>query len=490
MIDALPQNEMTTEFGTARKRKILIVEDELVNREILTVILDSEYEVIPAVSGEEAEAVLLRQPEEISLVLLDLNLPDRHGLDILREMKEDLRTAKIPVIVLTSDKEAEVECLNFGAIDFIPKPYPTPKVVLARIRRTIELSEGQDLIRYTERDRLTGLYTREYFYRYAAQYDVYHKDVPTDALVLDVNHFQMINERFGKQYADGVLVRIGQAILASVRASGGIACRRSADMFLVYCPHLSDYQAFLDEIVAAACGADKGRIRIRLGVCSETDKSVEMQTRFDRAKIAADTVRGSFTDCIAFYDNAMHEKEIYAERLLDEFQTAIDEKQFSVYFQPKYDVRPENPILCGAEALVRWNHPELGVISPGIFIPLFESNGLIRILDLYVWRETVIQIAEWKKKYGDTTVCPQGKYLDVIEDKISGLNLKRKVRSDAVYMCSFVLTASPEFFKVATPDKQQRFFRDFTNFFKNKYGEENILSAIVHLDETNPHINY
>lgn len=87
------------------------------------------------------------------------------------------------------------------------------------------------------------------------------------------------------------------------------------------------------------------------------------------------------------------------------------------------------------------------------------------------------------------TVCLQGKYLDVIEDRISGLNLKRKVRSDAVYMCSFVLTASPEFFKVATPDKQQRFFRDFTNFFKDKYGEENVLSAIVHLDETNPHMH-
>ena len=402
MIDAIPKNEMQTEPGAARKRKILIVEDEFINREILTAMLDSEYEVIPAVSGEAAEAVLLRQPGEISLVLLDLNLPDRHGLDILREMKEAPRTAKIPVIVLTSDKEAEVECLNLGAIDFIPKPYPNPKVVQARIRRTIELSEDRDLIRGTERDHLTGLYTREYFYRYAAQYDVYNPDVPTDALVLDVNHFQMINERFGKQYADEVLIRIGQAILASVGSFGGIACRRSADMFLVYCPHLSDYQAFLDRIVAAACGADKGRIRIRLGVCSETDKSVEMQTRFDRAKIAADTVRGSFTDCIAFYDNAMHEKEVYAERLLDEFQAAIDEKQFSVYFQPKYDVRPEKPVLCGAEALVRWIHPELGIISPGIFIPLFENNGLIRMLDRYVWRETVVQIAEWKKKYGRT----------------------------------------------------------------------------------------
>jgi len=402
MIDAIPKNEMPAEPGAARKRKILIVEDEFVNREILSAMLEPEYEAIPAASGEEAETVLRRFGGEISLVLLDLNLPDRHGLAILRGMKDDPRTAKIPVIVLTSDKEAEVECLNFGAIDFIPKPYPIPKVVQARVRRTIELSEDRDLIRDTERDHLTGLYTREYFYRYATQYDVYNKDAPTDALVLDVNRFQMVNERFGKQYADEVLVRIGAAIVAAVGASGGIACRRNADTFLVYCPRLSDYQAFLDGIVTAACGSDKGRIRIRLGVCSENDKSVEMQTRFDRAKIAADTVRGSFTDCIAFYDNAMHEKEIYAERLLDEFQAAIDGKQFSVYFQPKFDVRPAKPILCGAEALVRWNHPELGMISPGVFIPLFENNGLIRMLDRFVWRETVSQIAAWKKKYGRT----------------------------------------------------------------------------------------
>ena len=127
-----------------------------------------------------------------------------------------------------------------------------------------------------------------------------------------------------------------------------------------------------------------------------------MQSRFDRAKIAADTVRGSFSDFIAFYDNSLHEKEVYAERLLDEFPAAIEGKQFSVYFQPKYDIRPEQPVLSGAESLVRWIHPDLGVISPGIFIPLFESNGLIRKLDQYVWKETARQVSEWKKKYGRT----------------------------------------------------------------------------------------
>lgn len=128
----------------------------------------------------------------------------------------------------------------------------------------------------------------------------------------------------------------------------------------------------------------KGRIRVRLGVYSNVDKSIDMEQRFDRAKSAADTIRNSYNVAVAAYDNQLHEKEVYAERLLDEFQEAIDQKQFLVYFQPKFDIRPETPVLYGAEALVRWKHPELGMISPGVFVPLLENNGLVRELDHYV----------------------------------------------------------------------------------------------------------
>lgn len=79
--------------------------------------------------------------------------------------------------------------------------------------------------------------------------------------------------------------------------------------------------------------------------------------------------------------------------------------------------------------------------------------------------------------------------MDVIEERIAGLNLKRKVRSDAVYLATFVLGASPEFFKVSTPEKQRAFFRDCVRFIQGKYGEENVLSAIVHMDETTPHLH-
>ena len=402
MISPDIMNDMPDMLSENRKRLILIVEDEEINREILKINLEQDYEILTAETGAEALKMIRARVDTLSLVLLDLILPDMHGLDILRMLKEEERLSRIPVIVLTSDTEAEVESLNSGASDFISKPYPMHEIIQARVRRTIELSENRDLIRWTERDHLTGLFNREYFYRYAEQYDVFHRAEPSDAVVVDVSHFHMINERYGKAFADDVLRRIGRELRVLLGRSGGIACRREADTFLVYGPHREDYTGFLDRLTAAAGGETHGRIRIRMGVYSNADKALDMERRFDHAKMAADSIRNDFNTAVAVYDDALHEKEIYAERLLDDFQEALDRKQFVVYFQPKYDIRPDTPVLYGAEALVRWKHPELGMISPGVFIPLFESNGLIRDLDHYVWREAAAHLRDWKKRLGFT----------------------------------------------------------------------------------------
>ena len=395
----MPDNQL--EFHSAYgKRRILIVEDELINQEMLKIVLDDVYDTISAETGAEALARLAEGSETISLVLLDLNLPDMHGLDVLKQMKADSRSARIPVIVMTAEKDAEVESLTLGAIDFIPKPYPQPKVIHARVLRTIELCEDRDIIRSTERDHLTGLYNREYFYRYAAQYDVYHKDQPTDAIVLDINHFHIINERYGKGYGDEVLKRIGEKVLDAVRASGGIVCRREADTFLAYCPHRGDYAEILENasVTLRGDGRNENRVRLRMGVYASVDKSIDIERRFDRAKLAADTVKNSFTKAIGIYDDSLHESEIFAEQLLEGFETAVREKQFEVVFQPKFDIRPQEPVLTSAEVLVRWKHPQLGTVSPGVFIPLFEKNGLIRQLDEFVWREAAARMKDWKSR--------------------------------------------------------------------------------------------
>ena len=386
--------------AAGRKRKILVIEDELINREILCMMLQDSYDVVCAENGAQAMEQLETQYSTLSLVLLDLNLPDMKGIDILRRIKSEADTSMIPVIVMTADHDAEVECLSLGATDFISKPYPKQEVILARILRTIELFEDRDIIRWTERDQMTGLYNREYFYHYAAQFDTFHSDVPTDAIVLNINHFHMLNERYGREFGDEVLRRIADQLRETMRGTDGIVCRQGADNFLIYCPHRTDY----DEILKCASiemGEDY-RVRARMGVYSEVDRGIDMERRFDRAKQAADKVRNSFERAVGIYDDSMHEKELFAEQLLEDFHTAIREKQFTVFYQPKFNIRAEEPKLNSAEALVRWKHPTLGMISPGVFIPLFEENGLIRRLDIYVWREAAMQIREWKKTLGRT----------------------------------------------------------------------------------------
>ncbi len=157
-----------------------------------------------------------------------------------------------------------------------------------------------------------------------------------------------------------------------------------------------------------------------------TDRSVEMERRFDRAKVAMDSIK-KYSRSIALYDEELHQRETLNETLLEGFRTAIREKQFKVYYQPKFDVRQKEPVLSSAEALVRWKHPEMGMVSPGTFIPLFEENGLISELDEYVWREAAASIRSWKEKLG----CSIPVSVNVSRVDLHDQNLPEKMRDIA-----------------------------------------------------------
>ena len=384
------------------KRHILIVEDEAVNQKILGKMLGDGYELLYASNGVEALEQIKTHRDELALVLLDLQMPQMSGMEVLKIMKEEEELISIPVVVMTADQTAEVDCLKIGAIDFIPKPYPTAEIIQARVNRCIELSEKRNIIQSTERDSLTNLLNLDYFLRYVRMYDQHYPEMPMDAVVLDVNHFHLLNERYGKQYGDSVLARIGRQIRQISREVGGVACRRSADTFFIYCPHLEDYESILDKASEGLVDEDVSthRVRLRMGVYSQVDKSLQIERRFDYAKIAANTAKSGYRKAVGIYDTEMHKAELYRERLLEDFKPSLESGRFVVYFQPKYDIRPEKPILSSAEALVRWDHPELGMISPGVFIPLLEDNGLILDLDQFVWRETAARIRDWKDKFG------------------------------------------------------------------------------------------
>ena len=416
------------------KRLVLAVEDEEINRNILGQILEEDYEVIFAADGLEAYQLIQENQHTLSIVLLDLQMPGMTGLELLQKIKDEQQVQLIPVIVMTSDQESQIMALTLGAADFIVKPYPAPGVILARIRRTIELFEDRLTIQTTERDPLTNLYNREFFYHYAELFDQFHTSMEMDAIVIDIYHFRVINERFGNAYGDEILRRIGLKVREMVSDTGGIVCRREADTFMVYCPHGKDYKQILDSASYGISSDDIpiSRIRLRMGVYANVDRSIPIERRFDRAKMAVDMIRNSYTKTIEFYDHKLHEKEIFEQQLVEGFHRAIEENQFKIYYQPKFIVSGEIPLLTSAEALVRWLHPQFGFVFPYQFVPLFENNGLIEELDIYVWEQVAQQIRSWKDKLGfsvpvSVNVSRFNMYDPHLIDTISGILRKHNI---------------------------------------------------------------
>lgn len=392
-------------YSESMKRKVIVVDDEYVNRQMLGFIISQKYDVIYAENGRDALEKIRASEKEISLVLLDIMMPEMNGFELMEVMKADDELKQIPIIVLTAEESAEVKSLNLGAADFIKKPYNRPEVILARVGRIVELSEDRSLIKDTERDLLTGLYMPNYFYEYALQLDQYFPNWEMDAVVIDVEHFHLVNSLYGRKFGNEVLKKIADTLrnLLSDEVDG-YACRYDADMFFLYCTHLEDYELvrskLMDEL--AGLGEDNKRIRIRLGVYPDVDRKLSVEDRFDRAKLASNQIRNNYTQSIAYYDNQVHEDSIFAEKLIHDIHDAIENKNLVVFYQPKYAIQGEKPVLKSAEALIRWNHPELGMINPGKFIPLFENNGLIQMLDHFVWKEAAHQIKKWKDEFGKT----------------------------------------------------------------------------------------
>lgn len=385
-----------------RPKLVLIVDDQEINRDVLGSILEDDYELLYAENGEEALNIMREQRERLSIVLLDLMMPVLNGFEVLETVRNDELLRQIPIIVLTAERSAELQALQMGASDFIPKPFDEQEVILARVSRVVELSEGRQLISAAEHDKLSMLYTRNFFMEYAERIFQYHPELHMDAVVINIEQFHSINALNGRNFGDRVLQVIGEEINAFLAGTEGIASRFEADRFAIYCMQQPDYRALLNRFQDRVNRLTrKVSIRLRMGV-KTWQEGVEPLMMFDHARAACNRVRGDFQNPLMFYDDDMRMKELLNQRLLNDLHSAADERQFKVFYQPKYDIQADPPRLASAEALIRWKHPELGMISPGEFIPLFEGNGLISVVDNFVWKEAAAQITAWKEKYGFT----------------------------------------------------------------------------------------
>lgn len=377
------------------QRKILIVEDNELNRALLGNILEENYEVLEAENGQIALDVLEDHRDDIALILLDINMPVMDGYTFLSRIQSDASFSSIPVIVTTqSDSVAdEVEALSHGATDFVTKPYNS-QVILHRVASQIKLRESSAMLSLAQYDQLTGLYTKTFFYQRVKEILVLHPDRPYDLLYSNIENFKLVNDISGIPAGDMLLCKIAQMLSERVNP-WGICGRIDADHFACLLERRWEYSQALFQRAEAEIRevTNMKNVVIRWGVYAIDDRSISVEQMCDRALLAANRIKGRYGKYYAAYDEALRSKLLREQAITDSMEAALAGEQFVLYVQPKYRVRDES--LSGAEALVRWNHPELGFLPPGEFIALFEKNGFITRLDQYVWEHTCAVLHDW-----------------------------------------------------------------------------------------------
>ena len=376
------------------KKQILVIEDNEINREILSEILSETYQVLEAENGLEGLKILKKFKESISLILLDVMMPVMDGFAFLKEVQKDEELALVPVIVMTQkdSEEDELKALTHGATDFVPKPY-RPQVLLHRVASIIKLRENASIVNQFQYDRLTGVYSKEFFYRRVRDRLLENPDTEYTIVCSNVENFKLYNDAFGTKEGDLLLKRIARLIIDGMGKA--VLCGRlGADRFI----WLQERRLEVNDRLTANMAeiVKEKNVVMKWGVYEVTDRTVPVEQMCDRAQLAADSVKGQYNCHFAVYDDQMRSKLLREKAITDVMETALSEKQFTVYLQPKYNLNDNR--MAGAEALVRWIHPEWGFMSPGEFIPLFEKNGFIPRLDQYVWEEVCAKMKEWKEK--------------------------------------------------------------------------------------------
>lgn len=380
------------------KQIILVVDDQEINRQILRHILDSDYEVIEAVNGRDALRVL-DKTRDISAVILDIVMPEMDGYDFLTALKGTTYVS-LPIVAVTATKDeaAEQKALDLGAWDFISKPY-NASVLQVRLKNVIVRSQFyliNEMKHAYEHDSLTDLYNRTGFF---TETQKMLDRLPNERFALmrfDIDGFHLLNTFWGEEEGNRFLRYVGDGIRQLAKLAEPCTFGRiNADTFGL-CMRYN--HAFIEKYLQKACTLlaaynTNYRIKPSLGVYVIERRDEKIETMYEWATLAARECKDRFETYLCYYKPEMSQKIAVEQTIVAEMQQALDTEQFEVYLQPKYNLETEQPY--GAEALIRWRHPEKGMLSPGLFIPIFERNGFVGKIDQFVWEKVCRTLRRW-----------------------------------------------------------------------------------------------
>lgn len=373
--------------NTGGRRKLLVIANSDADRESLKNMLTAEYDVITAENGSIGLQLMEDNCHALSAVLLDPHVSIMDGYELMERARGDAILSTIPIVIVAEDHDRadEERSLKLGAVEFLIKPYK-PSIVFGRLRNIIRMREtavDRGLIEYEE---LTGLYTRQAFFHYARRILRDNPDRQYTFFVSDINEFRLINSVYGEAAGDRVLRHVANALVEQTQGMRGILGHYGADRFMGMFetedfPVEKELESILWEQTRDSVVEN---IIVKIGLYVNVDHEQKITRICDRAVSALNVIKHDIGRNVGSYDGPLAMWHREERELKVSFPEAIAHRDFEVWFQPKYD--PFRNVIIGAEALVRWKRGDGSYIQPDKFVPLFERDGLIPVLDEYIFR--------------------------------------------------------------------------------------------------------
>lgn len=243
-------------------------------------------------------------------------------------------------------------------------------------------------------DELTGIYNKQAFYAKTKEMLLDNPDKNFDLLRINIERFKVLNDLFGESTGDKLLRYIGK-FLKEINLPLCVSGRLYADNFVVcYEAGKGDSRRMINTLqMVADSFAINNRTILSFGLYRIDDKTLPVSVMCDRANMALWKAKGNFKNPYCEYDEKMRQQVLKEQKIINAMEMAIQNKEFTLYLQPKYDI--EKGTIIGAEALVRWISLENGFISPGDFIPVFENNGFVYEVDKFIWEESCRYLRKW-----------------------------------------------------------------------------------------------
>ncbi|MGD1908037.1 MAG: EAL domain-containing protein [Leptolyngbyaceae cyanobacterium] len=399
---------------------ILVIDDEPDNFDVIEAFLSGEeYRLHYAADGQTGlDALPIFQPD---LILLDVMMPGLDGMAVCQHLKATPRWEGVPIIMVTAlaTKTDLARCLAAGADDFISKPINRTELT-ARVRSMLRIRQQHqqlaafnarleatvkqrtaELVDLIVRDPLTGLPSRTGLIQ--ALEEANQAGESDLALVyLDCDQFKLVNGSFGHGVGDQLLIAIAKRLQQHLH-SDDVLARIGEDEFcflIIQDGLATTLEPFIESVLRSFDAPFKVEgcdifITISIGIALNKDKAQSPEALLQDADTAMYQAKVRGKGNYQIFDRQMHMAMLNRLTLESDLQRALAQQEFILYYQPI--VALETQQLAGVEALVRWQHPERGLIAPDAFVPYMEATGLIVPVGMMVFRQACQQLCDWQQ---------------------------------------------------------------------------------------------